>query len=181
MCACLGQVAIGICIHVRVSRSCRYWECTQMRASSSCCCWDLHSQTTGAQWSPGRPRRPPTLICSQSAVPVRARNGAVHVRDGAAVVIHRQRVDGAAVPIYSQGVVPCHVGACHVLSCHVVSCHVTSRPVTSRHVTSCHAESCHVMSRPVLSHCVVLRREKRPQHIDAATSLSHYANARRSH
>ena len=69
------------------------------------------------------------MICAQGVAPVR-------VRDGAAVVIHRQRVDcarvgdGAAVVVCSQDVVPCHVGrvvSCRVLSRHVTSCHVTPR------------------------------------------------------
>ena len=87
-----------------------------------------------------------------------------------------------------------HVASCHL--CHVMSCHITSRHVTSRHVMSCHVTSCHVVSRhvmpchvvscrvmscPVLSRCVVSSGEKRPQHIDTATSLSQYANARCSH
>ena len=74
--ACLGPAVVGICTHGRQV----------------------------AQWSPGGPRRPPIVICAQSAV--RVGNGAVHVRDGAAIVFHRQRVDGAAVPICSQGMVP---------------------------------------------------------------------------
>ena len=67
-------------------------------------------------WSPGFPRRPPIVICTQSVGPVR-------VRDGAAIGIHRQRVDcarvrdGAAVVICYQDVVPCHVG--RVVSCRV--------------------------------------------------------------
>ena len=75
----------------------------------------------------------------------------------------------------------CHVMSCHVMSRHVTSRHVTSRHVTSRHVMSCHVMSCHVMSCLVLLYCVVSRREKHPQHIETDTSLSHYANARRSH
>ena len=47
----------------------------------------------------------------------------------------------------------------------------SSLGVTSRHVMSCH----------VMSRCGVSRREEQPQHIDAATSLSHSANARLSH
>ena len=72
-----------------------------------------------------------------------------------------------------------HVASCHL--CNVMSCHVTSRHVTSRYVKSSHAVLGHVMSVAVLSYCVVSRLEKQPQHIDTATSLSHYANARRSH
>ena len=138
------------------------------------------------------PGRPPIVICNQCVLPVRVADGAVRVRDGSAVGIHRQRVvrvgDGAAVAICSQDVAPCHVrcvmsghvASCHVMSCQVTSCHIVSCHVTSRHVKSCHIISCQVVSRPVLSRCVVSRREKLPQHIDAATSFSHSANARRS-
>ena len=91
----------------------------------------------------------------------------MRVRDGAAILIHRQRVDcarvgdGAAVAIGSQDVVPCHVG--RVLSCRVVSHHVMSRSVVSRRATSCHvimsclschAMSCHVRSHHIRSHHV---------------------------
>ena len=81
-----------------------------------------------------------------------------------------------------------------VMSSQVMSCHVTSRrvlssllgrvmscDVTSRHVTSCHAASRRVTSRPFLSPCAVFLRGKRPRNIDTATSLSHFANALRSH
>ena len=197
------------------------------------------------------------VICAQGVAPVRVRDSAevfvlvrdgaavgihrqrvdgaragdlVRVRDGAAVMIHRHRVDGArvgdgaAVVICSQDVVPCPVvrvvscrvvvmsrhvmSCCDVKPCHVgsrrimssLSCHVTSRTsphVMPRHVMSCHVMSCHVMSCHVMSchvtpchgvslSCRVLSCriasccEGRPQHIDAATSLSHYAHSRRS-
>ena len=71
-------------------------------------------------------------------------------------------------------VMPCHVVSRRVMSHHVIS-------VMSCHVMSCHVMSCRVMSRPVPSRCGVSRREGRPQHIDAATSLSHYPHSRRSH
>ena len=48
-------------------------------------------------------------------------------------------------------------------------------------VLSCHVASCHVASRPILSRCVVSGCESRLQHIGTATSLSHCANAPRSH
>ena len=117
---------------------------------------------------------------------------------------HLQSARGAmsfwACPVLSRRVASCHVASCRVMSsqvmsccdvmqCHVVSCpvmshhviSVTSRHVTSRHVTSRHVMPCYVVPRRVLSCCVVSRREKRPQHIDTATSLSQYASARRSH
>ena len=75
----------------------------------------------------------------------------------------------------------CHVMSCHVMSCHVMSCHVMPCHAMPCRVMSCHVMSCHTVSLAVLSHWVVSRRDKRPQHIDTTTSLSHYANARRSH
>ena len=180
-------------------------------------------------WSPGAPGRPPVVICTQS------------VRDGAAIVIHRQRG-----PVASSRVMSCHVASCRVMSSHLRSCHVAmlcrvmsghvaschlchamrhdmsrfrhvtsrggvsamnvamlcrvmsyhvwscrimsslscpgmSRRVMSRHVVSGHVMPCHVVSCPCLSCRTASRRDRRPQHIDTATSLSHYANARRSH
>ena len=105
---------------------------------------------------------------------VRWRYGAVRVRDGAAIVIHRQRMDcarvgdGAAVANFSQDVVPCHVG--RVLSGCVVSRHVMSRRVVSRHVISghvmlrCYAVSCPVMSHHVMS-CQEMSRRVMSRHV----------------
>ena len=137
------------------------------------------------------PGRSPIVICSQSVLPVRVGDGAARVRDGAAVVIHRQRVDcariedGAAVAICSQDVVPCHVGhscpvasccvmssqgmsCCDVMPCHVASCHLC-------HVMSCHVMSCHVTSRHVTSRRVmsrhVMSRNVMPCHVVATIML----------
>ena len=94
-----------------------------------------------------------------------------------------------AYRVLSRHVTSCHVMSCHAASCrgrHVISeyslsCHVMSLRVMSSHVTSCHSVSCRAMARPVLSRFGMSRREGQPQHIDAVTSLSHYAHSRRSH
>ena len=130
----------------------------------------------------------------------------VRVGDGSAVAICSQDVVPCHVGrvlscravsrVMSCQVAPCRVmssqvmSRCDVMPCHVVSClatlhhviSVVSCHVLARHVASCHVATCrvsHVMSLPVLSHLSC--RDKRPQHIDAATSLSHRAIARRSH
>ena len=174
-CVCLGRASIGKCTHVRASRS--------------CCCWDLHSRKTGAQWSPGGPRRAPIVICSQSALLVRVGSGAVHVRDVAAIVIHKQHVDGCGSDFQSgRGAMSCRPVSCAVVSCRV--CHFTSRRVASCHLSSCHvamlcrvmsyhvrscrimsSPSCHVMSRRVLSRRV-MSGHVRPCHVVSCCVLS---------
>ena len=87
-------------------------------------------------------------------------------------VVSRQVISGHVM--LRRSAVSCLLMSHHVIffmSCHVASCYVAL----------CHFMSCRVMSLPVLSHCVASRRDQRPQHIDTATSLSHYANVRRSH
>ena len=158
-CVCLGRAATGIRTHVHASRL--------------CCYRDLHSRKICAQWSPG-PRRPPIVICAQSAT-ARACWRWRCARSGRRCHRGSQGVDGAAVPICSQGVVPCHVGARHVLSCHVASCHVTSRRVASCHLSSCHvAMLCRVMSCHVLScvSCHVMSRHVMPCHVVSCRVLS---------
>ena len=130
------------------------------------------------------------MSCTQSVLPLRvgwrcARSGWRCRWDSQAACLlcarwrwgcgcHLQSGRGAmscrACSVLSRGVASCDVTSRRVASCHVMSCHVMSRHVTSRHVMPCY-----VVSRRVLSRCVVSRREKRPQHIDTATSLSHYA------
>ena len=81
------------------------------------------------------PGCPPIVICTQSVLPVR-------VRDGAAIGIHRQRVDCARV---GEGLrLPLAVRTwCHVMSRRAVLCRVTSHPVALRRVASRKAATTH--------------------------------------